>query len=345
MFAKLVKGLFSRQPKTQAPPPSLMFRGQKITPGSEETVLDALLGAGFPIPNSCHAGACQSCVLVTDQSALVTLPIASREPLTEAEQAQGMFLACCAKLTAPINVYLPSEKQHPSHQAKVEAIEPLNGNVVRLSLTTGFDYQPGQFINMGITNQQGHWQRSYSLASVPGLDEHLELQVKVIEGGEFSHWLQQSPVGQIVTLEGPHGHCFLTEEHLESKHLLLIGIGTGLAPLWGIVRRALLQNYSGSLHLIVAAREPEGLYLIDELQQLAQQNPQLHLSLLVQEAGPSGPWQQADIYEFVRSLDIDFSRAALFLAGSENFVQKMKKTAFMKGCPMRNINADAFIKS
>ncbi len=329
--------------------PTLTYDGHVITPEPNETVLEALLRNGYAIPNSCRAGACQSCMMVADSSTRANLPEASQAPLTAAEKQQGLFLACSARLQSPLVASMPQAQLHPETEAKIVNIDYVNDRVVRLQLSADFSYHAGQFVNLVFPSASNTSERrSYSLASVPGIDTHCELHVKLLNGGECSDWLQnRAEVGQAITLEGPHGHCYYTDDCEKFPHLVLAGIGTGLAPLWGIVRDALKHKYAGSIDLLIAARHVKDLYLVDELTNLAEQTPELRLRILVQEQAieKHPKVEQADIYQQAQSLDIDYSRAAVFLCGAESFVQKMKKTLFVKGTPMRAIVADAFVKS
>lgn len=64
----------------------------------EQTILEAGLAAGVPMPFSCAMGGCGRCKLK-----LVDGEVASEEPscLTEAERAEGFVLACVSRATRP----------------------------------------------------------------------------------------------------------------------------------------------------------------------------------------------------------------------------------------------------
>lgn len=54
--------------------------------------------------------------------------------------------------------------------------------------------------------------------------------------------------------------------------MLVIGNGTSLAPLVGIVREALAADHRGEIHLYHGTRHPDGLYLDHDLRDLAARN-------------------------------------------------------------------------
>ena len=135
-----------------------------------------------------------------------------------------------------------------------------------------FDYRAGQYLTLlrgdGLA-------RSYSLASLPG-EEALELHVRLLPGGEMSGWLgTQARPGEAVRIQGPVGECFYVPGQPEQP-LLLAGTGTGLAPLYGVVRDALAEGHTGPIWLFHGARERRGLYLVEALRELASRHPNLH---------------------------------------------------------------------
>src|SRR5205085_691623 len=117
--------------------------------------------------------------------------------------------------------------------------------------------------------------RSYSLASLhspPGLpagDTLLELHVRKVTGGQMSKWLHDDvAVGEPLELRGPSGDCFYVAGR-PVQPILLIGTGTGLAPLYAIARDALRHGHTGPIRLYHGGLDPSGLYHVDELRRLA----------------------------------------------------------------------------
>jgi NAD(P)H-flavin reductase len=116
--------------------------------------------------------------------------------------------------------------------------------------------------------------RSYSLASLAS-DSLLELHVAVRPWGFMSRWLTTS-IGQPVGLRGPFGECCYRPDN-RRRPLLLIGTGTGLAPLMGVLRDALTRGHSGPIRIYHGARNLDGLYLWQALLKLAKRHLNVHL--------------------------------------------------------------------
>ncbi|NOK23451.1 2Fe-2S iron-sulfur cluster-binding protein, partial [Corallococcus carmarthensis] len=239
-----------------------------LEPG--ETVLDGLLRQGVHVPHACRAGACQSCLMRATSG---PVPEAAQVGLKDTLRARGYFLACACRPQegTALEVAGASELRVP---ARVVDLESLSGDVlaVRLEVETPLDYRAGQYVT--VVRADG-LARSYSLASLPR-EGRLELHVRLVPGGAMSGWFARDVrPGERVHVQGPAGDCFYVPGQPEAP-LLLAGTGTGLAPLYGILRDALEEGHTGPIHLFHGALEPRGLYLVDALRALAGRHPNLH---------------------------------------------------------------------
>jgi len=307
-----------------------------LEPG--ESVLDALLRQGVVVPNSCRAGACQSCLM---RAMAGTVPEAAQVGLKETLRAQGYFLACACRppAGAVLEVTGAEALRVP---ARITSLSALSPSVLQVSLVTDspLAYRAGQYLSLvradGLT-------RSYSLASLPREDA-LELHVRLHPGGAMSGWLaHDARPGDVLDIQGPAGSCFYVPGRPEQP-LLLAGTGTGLAPLYGIVRDALEAGHTGPIWLFHGARTPEGLYLTRELRELAERYPQLHYRPGVLEGGTR------DVAE--GALDV-LIRAECprpvgwraWLCGDGPLVLSLRKKLFLAGLPLKDLHVDAFLPS
>ena len=324
--------------------PQVYYADSEISLNEDETVLGGLLRHGHAIPNGCQAGACQSCLMIADDD----VPARSQVGLTDAQKEMGYFLSCCCTPTEDISVKLDPEASQKISATTIDKTA-LNHKVYRLQLDAELDYKAGQFITL---SKDENLSRSYSLASVPGLDHFIELHIKHIDDGEFSSWIaDELASGHELHIQGPKGLCFYTAKD-KDQPLFLSGLGTGLAPLYGIVRDALNQGHTGPINMIIGSRTNDGLYLIDELMTLADTHDNLRVTLVTQESSQdnskekpqeSSLIQQADIYALSKELIPDMKGYRVFLCGADSFVKKMKRQCFMAGANMPDISADPFL--
>ena len=158
----------------------LTYRSAAIDIEPGEDVLSALLRAEIDAPHSCRAGVCQTCL---HRAVEGTPPAAAQEGLTEAQKAQGYFLACVCVPKTPLTV-IPTDEAAARSEVIVRAIDRLSGDVARLYLEHGsdFSYRPGQFLELITPEGLG---RHYSIASVPEEDPHVELHIRLHRGGRI----------------------------------------------------------------------------------------------------------------------------------------------------------------
>jgi ferredoxin-NADP reductase len=158
----------------------------------------------------------------------------------------------------------------------------------------------------------------------------------------MSTWLHdEAKPGDELELAGPLGDCFYVPGQPEQP-MLLIGTGTGLAPLYAIVRDALRHGHTGPIRLYHGAVEPAGLYLVQELNRLAAQYPNFSYNRCVLRNG-QGEEREGAIDQIVLSDQKNLAGWRIFLCGDPNLVNMLKKKLFLAGAKMKDINADAFI--
>ncbi|MGE0392730.1 MAG: 2Fe-2S iron-sulfur cluster-binding protein [Vicinamibacterales bacterium] len=308
--------------------------GRPVPVEESETLLDAVLRAGIPLPHSCRAGVCQSCLVKATSG---TPPAGSQVGLRPSLAQQGFLLACVTRPTEDLGISTDAAAGL-TVGATITAVDVLAGDVVKVLVTpdSDFSFRAGQYVTL---IREDGLARSYSIANLPG-SKTLELHVRVLPGGQMSQWFASRPVGARVALRGPNGECFY--EPAPEAPLVLAGTGTGLAPLWGVLHDALQAGHAGPIHVLHGARGPAGLYLVDELHALAAAHGNVAYSACVLDDARAGMTQGAlDEVLFARFPNL--SGHKVFLCGDPGLVQKMKRKAFLAGAKLADIRADAFI--
>ena len=313
------------------------FRGRSLDLHQGETVLECLERSGESIPSSCRNGICQSCML---QASSGDVPPESQKGLKPSLRKQGYLLACACRPQS--DLVLSSESPVPNFDSTVVASEPLATGVFRVLLEkpAGMEYAAGQFVQ--VERPSDGLTRPYSLASLPS-QACLELHIRVRETGTMSRWLS-SAVGEAVRVRGPQGECCYDPAEPE-RPLLLIGTGTGLSPLLGVLRDALQHGHSGPIRLTHGAQSLAGLYAWQGLLELARQHANVSLQGLVAEA-PSAevPFVQVGkVGNHLLGPQFPLSQSEIFLCGNPGLVQTLKKFAYLNGASLSHIHADPFL--
>lgn len=305
-----------------------------------ESVLEGLERNGVAMPSSCRNGVCQTCLM---RAMAGTPPKVAQNGLKETLRAQNYFLSCACRPVEDLTVARAGEEVSPPIEATVIAKEALNSDIYRFLLLPDapFDYRAGQFLHL---HRPDGLIRSYSLASVPTLENTLELHVRLLKGGAMTSWLiDEVQVGEKITVSGPAGNCFYVDGKQE-QNILLIGTGSGLAPLWGILRDALEHGHSGNVTLYHGSWTPEGLYLVEDLQRLAQGYPQLRYVPCV-DTDPLPGYEQGQVHRIALGQNPNLKGWRVYLCGHPSMVATAKRQAYLAGASLGDIYADPFVLS
>lgn len=137
-----------------------------------------------------------------------------------------------------------------------------------------FEYKPGQFINLTLIIDNKPVTRSYSLSSCPDEDETPAITVKRVEEGLMSEYIL-SHAEEISNwqVEGPHGFFYPNELCLNANTIVLIGGGSGITPLYSILRY-FLKHTSLSVLLVNSNKTRDGIIFSKSLINLEQQYPE-----------------------------------------------------------------------
>lgn len=304
----------------------------------DESVLSALLTSGYDVPYGCQAGSCQNCKMQCLEPN--KLPAKSQQGLSTSLIEQGYFLACTCFPKKSLTLKLPEVDTRPVN-TRVMSKDFLSEDVLRLRVETPFSFSAGQFCNLYTPEEI---RRSYSIANTPS-DDFLEFHIRIVKNGGFSTWAAKTlKEDDTLAIQGPFGDCTYSLQ-FTYKPLFLSGIGTGLAPLVGIIKTAIEKNHSAEIHLLYGAKSASGFYLNEELQALEDHHANLHVHWLCADntdLDAESFMQHANIYEYAKQHFAHLDDYGVYLCGAPSFVQKMKKQCYLSGASMQAIFSDAF---
>ena len=158
----------------------------------------------------------------------------------------------------------------------------------------------------------------------------------------MSQWIIDTlQVGDAVDIQGPNGACFYLPGR-EQEALLLIGTGTGLAPLMGIARDALTSGHLGPIYLYHGSHSAAGLYRRPQLAALAAQHENFHAVFCASGAAVESDCIAGRAHDIAFGRHTDLSGFRVYLCGAPAMVHAAKKTAYLQGARMQDIYADPF---
>jgi ferredoxin-NADP reductase len=152
-----------------------------------------------------------------------------------------------------------------------------------------FAYRPGQCVTVALEIGGKTIHRSYSMSSSPSRPHLLDLTVKRVSGGLVSNWMwDHLSIGSSITIAGPFGRftCF---DHPTQK-LLLVGAGSGIAPLMSMCRWIADTAAEVDVSMLLSFRTSGDIIFRREIELLAarQRNFRIAITLTGQSCSDQG---------------------------------------------------------
>ena len=330
---------------------SLSKSGRSFSVAPGQAVLDAALDAGLNLPHSCKGGNCGACRarLLHGQ---VHYPNGRPLGLADFEVAEGLVLLCQARADTELTIetFERSIADHAQVKRLPSRVEHMRrwshdvmGVFLRLPAAERFDFLPGQYIDILLP---GGRRRSFSIASPPHDSRLLELHVRRVPGGEFTEQLfDDEPGAGLLNIEGPLGHfVYRTSEPPSGEEwpMLLVGGGTGLAPLKSIMRHVIENGVRREMTLFWGVRSERDLYAHAALEELARGAANLRYVPVLSE--PSSRWQGRCgwVHEAVLREVEQLHRYEVYASGPPQMVDAVRGEFGRRGVPPERLFFDSF---
>lgn len=326
--------------KVRVRPSNREFQAQ-----SDEPVLSAALRQHLNLPHSCKGGSCGTCRVRVLRGSF-EYPHGRPIGIAEAEEAAGYALICQARATTDLDVEI-REIRHVTDveirelPARVERMERLAPDVMglwlRLPAIEPFSWQCGQYVDVMLP---GDRRRSFSLANPPRDATFLELHVRRARGGVFSERVfgEMKP-GSLLRIEGPLGQFIYRPG---DRPLLMIGGGTGYAPLKAMIREVLDSEARRDLHLFWGARTAVDLYDDDWLRALGAKHPWFHYTPVLSEQPASDSHASGLVHEAVLGHFADLAECDIYAAGPPAMIDAVRAGLPRHGADPGRIYIDSF---
>jgi CDP-4-dehydro-6-deoxyglucose reductase len=332
----------------------LVPTGQAFDCQPGEPILSAALRAGLNLPHSCKGGHCASC-----RARLVAGSVEYERSLlpagiTAQEAQEGYVLLCQARATSPM-VRVEAREMRPAPEVEVrslpcriERIERLADDVravfLRLPAVETFHFRAGQYLDFMLA---GGRRRSFSIASAPADGRLLEVHARRASTTGFTAQLFDTMgPGTLLRIEGPLGQFWFRNE--SPRAALMIGGGTGYAPLRAMLRQLVATGDRRPVTLYWGGRAPADLYEHDWLGGLAAGRPGFRYRPVLSggaEVPDDWPGRRGLVHEAVlRDLAADGGLATfdVYASGPPAMVEAIRGTFVAAGLPREQLFFDSF---
>jgi 3-phenylpropionate/trans-cinnamate dioxygenase ferredoxin reductase subunit len=173
----------------------------------------------------------------------------------------GMVKACQARIITDLEVAVEPVPEVLTTRGMVISTRALAPDVreVGIRLDDEIAHLPGQYYRFQFRGYPGRYFSPTAPMDRPG-GNTLRLHVRLIPGGRVSPAIgREIRRGHTVTLNGPFGSAYLRPGL--TNRLILVGSGTGFAPIWSIANAALEENPWREMVVMAAAKTMRSLYM------------------------------------------------------------------------------------
>jgi CDP-4-dehydro-6-deoxyglucose reductase, E3 len=270
--------------------------------------------------------------------------------LSDAEIDSGFILLCQAKARSDLDLELQEMRSAHEHGAvrlpcRIERATLAAHDVMIVLLrpppAVEFRFRAGQYLDVLLSEDR---RRSFSIASPPENARLLELHVRKVVGGEWTEWLfgNGSVPGALITVEGPLGGFYYREAPSHLGPVLLVGGGTGIAPLLCILRHLIDNNTQRELILYWGVRGARDLYAGSAVLELASRTPHMRYVPVLSEPGPAWAGRAGLVHAAVLQDIEDLSAFDIYAAGPPAMIEALRCEFPRRGAAMGRLYCDSF---
>jgi CDP-4-dehydro-6-deoxyglucose reductase, E3 len=327
---------------------SLSNSDRSFSVAPEQPVLDAALDAGLNLPHSCKGGNCGACRARLLQGE-VRYPNGRPLGLSDAEVEEGYILLCQARAAGDLSIETvemstPEEaviKRLPSRIERMQALShDVMGVFLRLPPAESFTFEPGQYVDIMLP---GGRRRSFSIASPPHDSRLLELHIRRVVGGEFTEALFAADAGSaLLSIEGPLGRFVYKPSAGAPAPMLLVGGGTGLAPLKSIFRHVIENDLDREMILYWGVRSERDLYAHGELEELARRAPNFRYRAVLSEPGSGWQGRRGWVHEAVLRDIGRLDATDIYASGPPAMIAVLRREFELHGADPARLFFDSF---
>ena len=322
--------------------------GHEFTAEDNETILEAALRQGIGLPYGCRNGACGKCA-GTVLSGKVEYDTDALRASAKKEFEDGKTIFCQAHAASDLDIEVReitsnSDIEIKTLPVRVEKMQLLSHDVMQLKLklpeTERLQFMAGQYLEILLKDGK---RRAFSIANAPHDDEYIELQIRHVPDGQFGDFVFDGLKEKaLLRIEGPFGSYYLRED--SPRPVILVGGGTGFAPLKGMIEHAFYTGMDKPIHLFCGVRSKRDLYMDEQVKAWLQDHPNLKYTPVLSDPEPEDNWQGETgfVHESVVKHYPDLSGYDVYLSGPPPMVKAGMDAFYEKGLPETQIYSDSF---
>lgn len=212
-------------------------------------------------------------------------------------------------------------------------------------------YHPGQFLTLLLPFEDKKIRRSYSMSSSPYTDVSLAITIKRVPGGYASNLLLDTlKEGDVLETLEPMGHFFPKQADDQTRQAVFIGAGSGITPLFSILKSILMVEPESEVFLIYGSRKEDTIIFKDKIAALQEKYGE-RLTVVHTLSQPEESWQgetgrlnKSHLLKIIEKLPkLDKKEAEYFICGPEDMMEESHRALSILAVPDSKIRKESFV--
>jgi len=210
----------------------------------------------------------------------------------------------------------------------------------RFPRPNGFDYKPGQYMNVTIKSGNAKLMHPFSISSSPTDQEFIEF-TKKFTNSEYSTRLRAMRPGDWARIDGPYGK-FTCE--CEYEKIVFLAGGIGITPFFSIMKYCADRKLPTSMVLFYGSRTEQEIAFKAQIDEMQAKNPNLRVVYILNEPGPNWKGKVGFVTaDLIRQEVGDYRDRMFYACGPPVMVSAMQKLVSALGLPDTQLKLESLV--
>lgn len=218
------------------------------------------------------------------------------------------------------------------------------------NLLDNYHYKPGQYTTLRLHINGETVNRSYSFCSSPYTGEEMTIAVKRVAGGKGSNFVNDvlKPGMEIEVME-PMGNFHTELNSSNEKHYVLFAGGSGITPVFSILKSVLQKEPSSQITLFYGNRDSQSIIFRKQLDAAAEKyHDRLKVVYILDK--PENGWKgytgfvvkDMALKLLRENTDLNFRKAEFFICGPVPMMKEVESAISILGIDKEHIHIEYF---
>lgn len=315
------------------------------------TLLSLLVDNEIFIPSACGGkGSCGFCKVKVLDGAGPILPT-EESFISKEEKADHIRLSCQVKVKNDMKIEIDEQlfnvKQYDYTVISNENVtDTIKNLIMQLPEGKEINFKPGQYIQLMSKKYKGSSEevyRAYSIASSPNDKNHVGLLIGHVPEGIVSSYVHYHlSANQKVTVVGPYGDFYYREN---DKEMVMVAIGTGMAPILSILRYMKEENLTHrKATFFFGAKGEDELFFHEEFDELQKALPNFKYVPCLSRVPEGSSWsgERGRVTNAIEKYINNGEQCEAYLCGSGVMIDAVVEVLKKKGLAEEDILYDKF---